>query len=62
MKKLNKSTFSEGGQGICIAVVALYAAHQMFPGQVWGLLLSFLPWACGLSLLTYVFFKLDLEG
>ena len=62
MSGVKKSTFSEGGQGLLIGVVGLYAAYKMFPGMLAGLIWSFLPWACGLSLLTYVFLRLDLEG
>ncbi len=62
MKKLNKSTFSTGGEAICIGTVAVYAAYTMFPDMFWGLMVGMLPWVCGLSLLAYVFLKLDLEG
>ena len=61
MSKIKKSTFTEGGQGLCIGFVALYAAYIMFPGMFWLVLWRFLPVACGLSALAYLFFRLELE-
>ena len=58
---VKKTSLVEAGQGICIGVVALYAAYAMFPGALWRLLWGVLPWLCGLSLITYALYNLELE-
>ena len=62
MQKVKKSAFVTAGQSACIGTVAIYAAYVFFPAIFWELLWRSLPIMCGLGALTYVFYKLDLEG
>ena len=58
---IKKSAFVETGKLICIIIIVIYAAYQMFPGTFWGMLRTFLPIASGLSLIAYVLYRIKLE-